>query len=115
MISENDLEEQKAMNTDKFKKFIAPFLDEMIVKLGGLDHVRDLHTQMPEHIIHFVAGVVFGLVAKGSFAVVPQWRYEGSPPHTATDLRDHVVLNQEEIRRTLDLVRLRLETASASS
>ena len=103
------------MNNEKFKQFIVPFLDEMIVKLGGLDHVRELHKQMPEHIIHFVAGGVYGLVAKGSFAAVPHWRYDGSQRRPDQDYRDHVVLNQEEIRRTLDLVRLRLETASATS
>lgn len=103
------------MNTDKFKKFITPFLDEMIDKLGGLEHVRDIHKQMPENIIHFVAGGVYGLVAKGSFAVVQHWRDSVSPFLAGPDLREHVVLNQEEIRRTLDLVRLRLETASASS
>ncbi len=102
------------MNSADFKKFITPFLDEMIVKLGGLDHVRDMYKQMPENIIHFVAGGMYGLVAKGSFAVVPQWR-DSVSPYLGQDIRDHVILNQEEIRRTLDLVRLRLETESASS
>lgn len=99
------------MNNDKFKKFIAPLLDEIIIKLGGLDHVRELHKQMPEHIIHFVAGGVYGFVAKSYFAKVPDWR-DGVSPFL---IREHFVLNQEEIRRTLDLVRLRLETESASS
>ena len=108
------------MNNADFKKFITPFLDEMIVKLGGLDRVRDMHKQMPENIIHFVAGGMYGLVAKGSFAVIPRWR-DGVTATIANyvksrdDLRDHVTLNQEEIRRTLDLVRLHLETESASS
>ena len=91
------------MNNTKFKEFIDPIITGMIKDLGGVEAVRKLHEQIPMQM--FIAGAVFGCASMrlGRFP----WR-EG-----ATDLCE-VILNQEEIRRTLDLVRLRLETESTS-
>lgn len=106
------------MNNDIFKKFVAPFVDEMIEALGGAARARDLHAQLPDAIIHFVAGGVFGLVAKAGFRFAG-WRssVEADVAYMESIHADRrvVVLNQEEIRRVLDLVRLRLETESTTS
>lgn len=106
------------MRNDLFKDFVAPYVGAIIEHLGGIDRVRDLHAQMPESILHFVAGGVFGLVADANIGKA-EWR----DPHyqrVVLNRRDHpdyqrVVLNQEEIRRVLDIVRLHLETGSATS
>lgn len=96
------------MNNEAFKRYISPHLEAVITYLGGDERIRELHTQMPDHIIHFVAGGVFGRVA-GDDPQLASWREDRG------FIRGLLFLNQEEIRRTLDVVRLRLETGSATS
>lgn len=87
------------MDSDHFKRFVAPYLTTSIDRMGGIDHVRELSRELPEQTIYFVAGVTYGLI-NGS------WRDKRG----GSDMFSH-----EEMRRLLDLVRLRLETESTSS
>lgn len=78
------------MNADQSKQFkdlVKPQLDRAVELHGGIDKCRELYRDIPA-MLYFLAGVVFGALAP---------------------------LNQEEVRRLLDLVRLRLESDSATS
>jgi hypothetical protein len=83
------------MDSDLFKRVVASYLTESIDRMGGIDRVRELSRELPEQTIYFVAGVTYGLIDGGAESF-------GLDAH-------------EEMRRLLDLVRLRLETESASS
>jgi hypothetical protein len=96
------------VNNDLFKKFIAPFVHEMIERLGRHGDVSEMHAQMPEPIVHFIAGGVYGLISEAGVTATP-WRDEPLTPGAKLNL------SQEEVRRTLDFVRLHLETWSATS
>lgn len=91
------------MNNERFKSFISPHVADVCdrLELGQLEG-------LPEQIVHFVAGSVYGIVLEARIPSAP-WRDEPLT-HGA-----YVILNQEEIRRTLDFVRLRLETGSTTS
>lgn len=96
------------MNNDLFKDFIRPLINEMIYRLSTQGDVNEMHAQMPEAIVHFIAGGVYGLVDAFQYQQAP-WREE---PLTRGA---YLNLTQEEVRRTLDLVRLRFETGSTTS
>jgi hypothetical protein len=88
------------MDSDRFKRLVAPYLTASIDRMGGIDRVRMLSRELPEQTIYFVAGVTFGLIDTG----------------TVNEARPHFGLDShEEMRRLLDLVRLRLETESSTS
>ena len=78
------------MNSEEstqFKALIKPELDRAIELNGGLDRCREMYRDIPA-MLYFFAGAVYGRLAP---------------------------LTQEEVRRLLDLVRLRLESGSATS
>ena len=88
------------MDSDRFKRLVAPYLTASIDRMGGIDRVRVLSRELPEQTIYFVAGVTYGLIDTG----------------TVNETRPHFGLDShEEMRRLLDLVRLRLETESSTS
>lgn len=91
------------MNNERFKAFISPHVIDVMERL----HVAQMN-ELPEQIVHFVAGAVFGIVLEARVTNAP-WRDESLTRGV------YVVLSQEEIRRTLDFVRLRLETGSTTS
>lgn len=95
------------MNNEIFKKFIVPFVRAMLDDVG-FERVAEMHGKLGEPICYFVAGGVFGLVTKANVDDAP-WRSE---PLTRGAC---LVLNQEEIRCTLDVIRLILETGSLTS
>jgi hypothetical protein len=82
------------MDSDHFKRIAAPYLTAAIDRMGGIDRVRELSRDLPEQTIYFVAGVTYGLAANDA-----RPRFD----------------SHEEMRRLLDLVRLRIETESTSS
>jgi len=94
------------VNNDVFKTFITPFVDDMIEQAGGFEVVRDNYKRLPDAISHFIAGGVFGLVRQASVPML--WRDKFIP-------KGAIILNQEEIRRVLDLIRLMFETESTTS
>jgi hypothetical protein len=78
------------VNTEEstaFKALVKPELDWAIEQNGGIDRCREMYRDIPA-MLYFFAGIVFGQLAP---------------------------LTQEEVRRVLDLVRLRLESGSATS
>lgn len=91
------------MNSDRFKSFISPHVLDVCDRLDVA-----AMSELPEGIVHFVAGAVYGIVLE---ARIPYATWRDEPlTHGA-----YVILNQEEIRRTLDFIRLRLETGSTTS
>lgn len=91
------------MNNEIFKKVIKLYVDDAIEDLGGIDKVRAQHEQWS--MVSFIAGYVVASVNReDNDAAI--WR----DPVTVFDK-----LNQEEIRRVFDFVRLRLESDSATS
>jgi hypothetical protein len=82
------------MDSDRFKRLVAPYLTASIDRMGGVDRVRELSRDLPEQTIYFVAGVTYGL---------------------ATNDARFGLDSHEEMRRLLDLVRLHLQTESTSS
>lgn len=93
------------MNSSRFKAYITPLIDDVVTRMGGGAVVRQLIEQLPEQMTYFVAGGVVTLATTASEGW--PWREPGAPSSQ--------VFTQEEIRRTLDLVRLRLETGSSTS
>lgn len=78
------------MNTEEstqFKALVKPELDWVIDQNGGVDRCREMYRDIPA-MLYFFAGAVYGRLAP---------------------------LTQEEVRRVLDIVRLRLEAGSATS
>lgn len=88
------------MGSDHFKAYVMPLIDDVVIRLGGGTAVRPLIDQAPEQTIYFVAGGVVMLATTDEAAW--SWRGPGSSAER--------VFTREEIRRTLDLVRLRLKT-----
>lgn len=101
------------MNNERFKRFIGRFVDDMLDHMGGEQSVRETYKLTLNEITHYIAGGVFGLVLASARGVVPFWRDDVKEDYMYAGV--HLVLNQEEVRRVLDLVRLRLETGSATS
>jgi hypothetical protein len=95
------------LNSDAFKKFVTPLIEEMIENLGGYHHAKQHYDQLPDGFSHFIAGGVFGMVDKLYLRHAP-WR-------EVNISSIHVQLDQDEVRRVLDLVRLKFETGSATS
>jgi hypothetical protein len=93
------------LNSDRFKAYIVPLIDDAVSRLGGGSMVRQLIDQLPEPTIYLVAGSVITLATMAEAA----WPWRG-PGASASRVFSH-----EEIRRTLDLVRLCLETGSSTS
>lgn len=93
------------MDSERFKRFVAPYLTASIDRMGGIDRVRELSRELPEQTIYFVAGVTYGLLINTDQAA---WRDK----HGGSDT---MLFSHEEMRRLLDLVRLRLETESSTS
>lgn len=91
------------MDSDRFKRLVAPCLAAAIDRMGGIERVRVLSRELPEQTIYFVAGVTYGLIGTG----MPN---DARPRFGLDGLDSH-----EAMRRLLDLVRLRLETESTSS
>lgn len=87
------------MDTEAFKKEVKGHLVAAIEDNGGIDHLRKTHGLMPA-IVDFIAGWTAKSVQTGRRSF------------TQSTTRD---LNQEEIRRIYDLVRLQLDTGSATS
>lgn len=92
------------MNNELFKKFLAPFVENAVRDIGGLDKVREMHTQMS--MTSFISGWVCGTVI--GVRCIHSWR----DPSTVGEITS---LTQEEIRRIFDFVRLRLESESTTS
>jgi hypothetical protein len=87
------------MDTEAFKKEVKPHLDSAIADNGGIEQVYKMHSLMPA-IVDFIAGWTAKSVQTGRRSFMQ------------TTTRD---LSQEEIRRIYDLVRLRIDTGSATS
>jgi hypothetical protein len=88
------------MDSDRFKRLVAPYLTASIDRMGGIERVRDLSRGLPEQTIYFVAGATYGLIDTVTI--------NEAGPRFSLD-------SHEEMRRLLDLVRLRLETESSTS
>jgi len=94
------------LNSDLFKTYITPLIDDVVFRMGGGTMVRQLIDQLPEPTIYLIAGGVIMLAWTRGEAT---WSWRG-PEASASRVFSH-----EEIRRTLDLVRLCLKTGSSTS
>lgn len=77
-----------AEESTRFKALVKPHLDRAVDLQGGIETVRQMYKSLGEPIAYFLGGIIYGALAP---------------------------LNAEEVRRILDLVRLRLESDSATS
>lgn len=101
------------MNNDLFKPFIRPIIERAIDQLGGIEKVQRMFEQLQEPMLYFIAGAAHARM----LSVIALTEVEPSAQHRITPWRDGKTIDHtpEEIRRILDLVRLRLETGSATS
>jgi predicted protein tyrosine phosphatase len=99
------------MNNDKFKAFLGPIVEHTIKDLGGIDKVREMHAMVS--MTSFVTGYVCGTVVwtQQNLLRIRPWNDVADDRANAPT----ITLTQEEIRRTFDFVRLRLESESTTS
>ena len=91
------------MDSEPFKKFLAPYYDVAISKLTSVFRGADLNDHL-SFIVGFICGSALTVASEET--IIAEWRDGSQALGTFTS---------EEIRRVFDYVRLRLETGSATS